>query len=174
MLEIQSEKFDKFGTIFKEGILGVKLVHIADADANQVIIQSEGPFPVRGLLNVEAFKERLIWSFVGDDYERWKAARSPIAPTFLRPVEIQKFAPGINSVAKDAVKRLGRVSSYGRIAQLKVELVGYSTENICLLVFGERMGFFDDPQNPKMTEFIQSVRDFSAAEKALKLKSVPL
>lgn len=164
MYEIQCGKFEKYGPIFKEEMFGKQMVHIADAEAQAFIARTEGTFQIRGFLDIDVMVDTAIYSLGGDDYERWKAARSPVARSFLRPIEIQKFAPGIDSVAKDAVRRLRRMLKGGRIVALKREhLDGYTTENILLLVYGVRMGFYDDPQNPKIIEFIQAAIDFNDA-----------
>lgn len=163
LYEIQREQFERLGPIYKGELFGKQIVHVADAEANAHILQTEGTFPLREFIDIDQINDTQLYSMFGKDYERWKAARSPIAPTFLRPVEVQKFAPGVNDIAEDAVKRLRRELKAGRVANLKFELDGYSTENILLLVYGLRMGFYDDPPNPKVIEFIQNTYAFSEA-----------
>lgn len=79
----------------------------------------------------------------------------------LRPTEVKKHCDDFNEIAADFVQRFKKIRSpENKIDNLELEAMGWSGETMGKFVYGERLGFYQEPQNQRFYDFMNASLTF--------------
>ncbi|XP_056606604.1 cytochrome P450 27C1 [Triplophysa dalaica] len=162
--EIQMEHSQKYGKIFKSRFGPQFVVSIADRDMVAHVLRAEGVAPQRG--NMESWKEYRdlrgrSTGLISAEGEEWLKMRSVLRQLIMRPRDVAVFAPDVNPVVEDLVKRIKTMRSQQPDGQT-VENINdlffkYAMEGVATILYEARLGCLEE-NIPKMSqEYIEAL-----------------
>ncbi|XP_039545537.1 cytochrome P450 27C1 [Pimephales promelas] len=156
--EIQTEHSQKYGKIFKSRFGPQLVVSIADRDLVAHVLRSEGTTPQRG--NMESWKEYRdlrgrSTGLISAEGDEWLKMRSVLRQLIMRPKDVSAFAPDVNDVVVDLVKRVKTLRSQQDDGQTVVNIndlfFNYAMEGVATILYETRLGCLEN-EIPKMSQ----------------------
>ena len=163
--DVVTERFERYGPIYSEKILGTQIVNISDVEATIKVLRTEKSFQMRpGFEALEDVGDEVNpgggIGIASNDYEKWYRQKSLLSPKLMRPKYVRETLPILNTVADDFVKRMQRLSERdGTISNLEEELPYCTVEAMAASLFNQRLGFYDHPQNPDAVAYVESAKE---------------
>ncbi|EDV28485.1 expressed hypothetical protein [Trichoplax adhaerens] len=151
----------KYGPIYKEKMGNFTIIVVSDADDAQKVLRAEGKYPNRSPIVplIEYRKKRnLPMGVMLSKDEEWKKFRTVMDKKMMRPHEVSCYADRINDVGDDLLQRLKRCRrDDGIIPDIEKEVTKYAAESIATVLFEKRLGMFNEPIDPKVEDFYESI-----------------
>ncbi|XP_028408096.1 cytochrome P450 27C1-like [Dendronephthya gigantea] len=141
----------------------MRCVNIADARTVEKVLRTDQRFQMRpGLEAVNEIIDEISedgesFKITSNNYDEWQPHRALVSPRLLRPKEVKKQFPLLNSVANDFMKRLNHLSEHDEtVRNFEDELTFWSIESTSAFLFNHRLGFYDHPPDPIAVEFTEA------------------
>ncbi|CAH3041019.1 unnamed protein product [Pocillopora meandrina] len=160
--EIQAERVQEYGEIYREKLLGLDTVTISNADDVQYLFRNEGKYPQREPqfpLWMKYKEERKqahgVFSLQGED---WFKVRRVLNMKMLKPKVVGEYSKPLNDVISDLLHRTKQTrDSDGGIPDIQQELFKWSLESVGAVLFETRFGTFGKSPSPEAAKFIEAV-----------------
>jgi cytochrome P450 len=162
--DVVTERFERYGPIYSERILGTRIVNIYDLEATMSVLRTDKMFQMRPGFEAMADVGDEInpdtgMGPVSNDYAKWYHDRSLLSPKLMRPKEVHEALPLLNDVASDFVKRIENLSMRDdKINVFAEELPYWTVEAIAVCLFNQRFGFYQHPPRSEAVEFMDSAK----------------
>nr|XP_046238048.1 sterol 26-hydroxylase, mitochondrial [Scatophagus argus] len=136
-----------YGPIWRSKFGPFDLVNVASPEFIAQVIQQEGRYPVRAEL--PHWKEYRVlrgqaYGLHVDTGPEWHRMRSALNPKMMKLQEVSVFAPVINQVVGDLLRRIELLRSRSRdgatVSDMAAELYKFGFEGICSILFETRLG----------------------------------
>ena len=160
--EVAANRFQTYGPIYSEEVLGTRMVNIYDLDAAMQVLREEKSFQKRPGFEAMADLGDEVnpdtgMGAVSNDYEKWYNYRSLLSPKLMRPKEVYEALPLLNDVADDFVMRIEQLlTSHQAIDIFDEQLPYWNIEAMAVCLFNRRLGFYEHPPDPEVVDFVQS------------------
>ncbi|XP_074618065.1 cytochrome P450 10-like [Acropora palmata] len=163
MHEMQQQRVQQYGPIFREKIFGHQTVTISNPDDVEYLFRNEGkwprrdpPFPLWEKYKEDRDQVRGVGFLNG---EEWYRIRRILNMKMLRPKVAEGYAEPLNDVASDLVAQIKAIrGTDGIIPSLEDELFKWSLESVGTVLFETRFGSFSKSPSLEATKFIDSAR----------------
>ncbi|CAB4024744.1 cytochrome P450 27C1-like [Paramuricea clavata] len=163
--DVVTKRFERYGPIYSEEILGTRIVNVSDVEATSKVLRTDRTFQMRpGLQAVEDAGDEINpdtgFGPISNDYEKWYHDRSLLAPKLKRLKDALETLPILNTVADDFVRRMQQQSRRdGTINNIEEQFTYWIIEAIAAGLFNERLGFYDQPPDPDAVVFVKSAKE---------------
>ena len=144
-------------------------VFVADPDDAAMVLRADPKYPRRFTMPVydnfiqEHKKKAGVFFLEGHE---WHKHRSVLSKRMLKPPEINKYVPRLNSIVTDVIGRFERLRSPRdsltafEINEIDMELFRWSFESVTDMLFDKRLGTLSDTPPKEAVDFITSVGVF--------------
>uniref|UniRef100_V9KHM1 Sterol 26-hydroxylase, mitochondrial-like protein n=1 Tax=Callorhinchus milii TaxID=7868 RepID=V9KHM1_CALMI len=162
--ELQIVHKEIFGPIWKSQFGPLIVINVANAELIEQILRQEGKYPLRSYMPHWREYRELRGHAYGPLCEyglKWYQMRRMLNPKLLQPKAVINYAPAINEVVSDFVKKIERLrESQGdgvTVKDLSNELYKFAFEAITMVLFGTRIGCLADNVPQETQNFISAV-----------------
>ncbi|XP_028991589.1 sterol 26-hydroxylase, mitochondrial [Betta splendens] len=162
--QMQIEHMKIYGPLWKSKYGPLVVVNVASADMIEQVLRQEGRHPVRSDMTHWRTYRELRNQAHGPLTEvgaEWQRIRSILNPRMLKPKHVSSYAPAINEVVTDFIRRVAWLKESGgrgvMVHDLAGELYKFAFEGICSVVFEARMGCLEAEVPEETQKFIFSV-----------------
>lgn len=164
--EMQLEQKKIYGPIWQSKFGKFHLVNVASAELIQQVIKQEGKYPVR--CDLPHWKEYITMREQAPGMhtnfgEEWYRLRSVLNPKMLKIKEANMYAPTIQEVVTDLIKRIYFLrENQGQgtmVCNVTNELYKFGFEGICSILFEKRLGCLQENIPEETKRFIKAVGD---------------
>ncbi|XP_068722710.1 cytochrome P450 10-like isoform X2 [Montipora capricornis] len=161
MHEMQQQRIQQYGEIYREKIFGHETVAISNPDDVEYLFRNEGkwpqrdpPFPLWDKYKQERNRGHGVGSLQG---EEWHRIRRILNMKMLRPKVTEGYAEPLNDVVADFLSQIKTIrDADGIILSLQDELFKWSLESIGTVLFETRFGSFSKSPSVEDAKFLES------------------
>ncbi|XP_034405040.1 cytochrome P450 27C1 [Cyclopterus lumpus] len=163
---LQDVQKNLYGPIWRSRIGPFDLVNVATPELVAQVIQQEGRYPCRAELPHWKEYRDLRGQAYGlhvDSGPEWYRMRSALNPKMLKPREVVAYAPVIQQVVGDLLRRVELLRSRSRdratVSDVAAELYKFGFEGISSILFESRLGCLEEDIPPDTLRFITAVTE---------------
>jgi cytochrome P450 len=160
--DVAADRFEKYGPIYREEILGTRIVNIVDLEAAKVVLEAGIHFQQRPGMDAmddvgDDVHSDAAFAALSNDYEKWYKFKSLVTPKLMRPKTTHEILPLLNAVADDFVARIEQLLMHREpIDVYKEELSHWTVEAMAVCLFHQCLGFYKHPPDSEAVDFVQS------------------
>ncbi|XP_065829996.1 25-hydroxyvitamin D-1 alpha hydroxylase, mitochondrial-like [Oscarella lobularis] len=175
MHEVQADRCERLGRIYRENFAGRPAVFVADPDAVEKLFKAEMSSPRKPpmLAWIESRADLGLGAgLLSPDRDEWKRFRSPMTKNSLNSKKMRgAFTEGINDIATDFADFVATLRNADThvVSDVFTEGVKFSLEVMGLFVYGKRLDCMEATVQPEYQDFLDSVRKILENYNALRL-----
>lgn len=161
--KILADRLKKFGSIFRDKMMSMEFVSLADPKDVENMYRNEGKYPKRMEMPMWVHARKKfglpLGVFLADD-EQWHRTRKAVDKPLLVLNNIYKYVPILSEVSAQLVEHLWKEQQKlgtGHGIPIKEHLFRWSMESICAFLYDRRIGCLTENPPPNAIKFANAI-----------------